>query len=92
MLRDGRRGPAFWLLGGFFVLFVLFLYGPLSTIVILSFQGNDLFFGNAIKVALSLPWSNDQHAGQINKLKMLKRQMYSRAILKLREHRLICVA
>jgi putative spermidine/putrescine transport system permease protein len=41
MLRDGRRGPAFWLLGGFFVLFVLFLYGPLSTIVILSFQGPD---------------------------------------------------
>jgi putative spermidine/putrescine transport system permease protein len=41
MLRDGRRGPAFYLLGGFFVLFVLFLYGPLSTIVILSFQGPD---------------------------------------------------
>jgi putative spermidine/putrescine transport system permease protein len=41
MLRDGRPGPAFWLLGGFFVLFVLFLYGPLSTIVILSFQGPD---------------------------------------------------
>ena len=37
--RDERRGPAFWLLGAFFVLFVLFLYGPLSTIVILSFQG-----------------------------------------------------
>jgi putative spermidine/putrescine transport system permease protein len=41
VLRDGRRGPAFYLLGGFFVLFVLFLYGPLSTIVILSFQGPD---------------------------------------------------
>lgn len=41
MLRDGRRGPAFYLLGGFFLLFVLFLYGPLSTIVILSFQGPD---------------------------------------------------
>jgi putative spermidine/putrescine transport system permease protein len=41
MLREGRRGPGFWLLGGFFVLFVLFLYGPLSTIVILSFQGPD---------------------------------------------------
>ena len=24
----GRRGPAFWLLAGFFGLFVLFLYGP----------------------------------------------------------------
>jgi putative spermidine/putrescine transport system permease protein len=41
MLRDGRRGRAFYILGGFFVLFVLFLYGPLSTIVILSFQGPD---------------------------------------------------
>ena len=28
-----------WLLGGFFVLFVLFLYGPTLTIVVLSFQG-----------------------------------------------------
>jgi putative spermidine/putrescine transport system permease protein len=34
-----RRGPAFWLLTGFFVLFVLFLYGPTVTIMILSFQG-----------------------------------------------------
>jgi len=33
------RGPAFYALTAFFVLFVLFLYGPLSTIVILSFQG-----------------------------------------------------
>ena len=34
-----RRGPAFWLLTGFFVLFVLFLYGPTLTILVLSFQG-----------------------------------------------------
>jgi putative spermidine/putrescine transport system permease protein len=34
-----RRGPAFYGLAAFFVLFVLFLYGPMSTIVILSFQG-----------------------------------------------------
>ena len=34
-----RRGPAFWLLTAFFALFVLFLYGPTITIVILSFQG-----------------------------------------------------
>lgn len=34
-----RRGPAFWLLTAFFCLFVLFLYGPTITIVILSFQG-----------------------------------------------------
>jgi len=30
-----------WLLGGFFTLFVLFLYGPTLTIVVLSFQGPD---------------------------------------------------
>src|SRR5262249_43723335 len=37
--KNGRRKPAFWLLPGFFALFVLFLYGPTITIVILSFQG-----------------------------------------------------
>ncbi|MBB5753302.1 ABC transporter permease [Prosthecomicrobium pneumaticum] len=35
------RGWGFWLLAAFFVLFVLFLYGPLSTIVLLSFQGEN---------------------------------------------------
>jgi putative spermidine/putrescine transport system permease protein len=34
-----KRGPGFYSLAAFFVLFLLFLYGPLSTIVILSFQG-----------------------------------------------------
>ena len=38
-MQHGKRGPAFWFLGAFFCLFVLFLYGPTSTIVILSFQG-----------------------------------------------------
>ena len=41
MRSDIRRGPAFYLLGLFFLVFVLFLYGPLSTIVILSFTGPD---------------------------------------------------
>jgi putative spermidine/putrescine transport system permease protein len=34
-----RRRRAFWLLTVFFAVFVLFLYGPTITIVILSFQG-----------------------------------------------------
>jgi putative spermidine/putrescine transport system permease protein len=34
-----KRGAGFYVLAAFFALFVLFLYGPLSTIVILSFQG-----------------------------------------------------
>jgi len=34
-----RRGLEFWILTAFFAVFVLFLYGPLSAILILSFQG-----------------------------------------------------
>jgi putative spermidine/putrescine transport system permease protein len=34
-----RRPPAFYLLAAVFVLFVLFLYGPMLTIIVLSFQG-----------------------------------------------------
>ncbi|MFZ5782926.1 MAG: ABC transporter permease [Pseudomonadota bacterium] len=34
-----RRGIGHWLLAGFFGLFVLFLYGPTLTILVLSFQG-----------------------------------------------------
>ena len=33
----------------------------------------------AIKAALTLPWSSGQAEGQINKLKLIKRQMYGRA-------------
>ena len=39
MRTDAKRGPAFYLLAAFFVAFVLFLYGPTVTILILSFQG-----------------------------------------------------
>jgi transposase len=33
----------------------------------------------AVKAALSLEWSNGQVEGQINRLKLVKRQMYGRA-------------
>jgi putative spermidine/putrescine transport system permease protein len=36
---DGRRGAGFWALAAFFALFVLFLYGPMLAIFVLSFQG-----------------------------------------------------
>jgi len=36
---DGRRPLSFYLLTAFFALFVLFLYGPMMAIYILSFQG-----------------------------------------------------
>ena len=35
----GRRSPGFWLLALLFGAFVLFLYGPMLAIVVLSFQG-----------------------------------------------------
>jgi putative spermidine/putrescine transport system permease protein len=38
-MNGERRGAGFWILTAFFALFVLFLYGPLTTIFILSFQG-----------------------------------------------------
>lgn len=33
----------------------------------------------AVKAALTLPWSSGQAEGQVNKLKLIKRQMYGRA-------------
>ena len=36
--RPGRRPLSFYALAAFFTLFVLFLYGPMSAIFILSFQ------------------------------------------------------
>lgn len=39
VLRRERRPWSFWLLGAVFVAFVLFLYGPMLAIFVLSFQG-----------------------------------------------------
>ena len=44
---------------------------------------------DAIKNALTLPWSNGQVEGQINKLKTIKRQMYGRASFALLRKRLL---
>ena len=33
----------------------------------------------AVKAAYSLPWSNGQVEGQVNRLKFIKRQMFGRA-------------
>src|SRR3954466_5125975 len=40
-MHQDRRSLEFYVLAAFFMLFVLFLYGPLSAILILSFQGED---------------------------------------------------
>lgn len=47
---------------------------------------------DAVKAALSLPWSNGQTEGQINKLKLIKRQMYGRASFDLLRHRVLGAA
>jgi len=39
MLNDGKRPASFYALAAVFGLFVLFLYGPMFTIFVLSFQG-----------------------------------------------------
>lgn len=39
MHETRRRSKLFWPLAIFFALFVIFLYGPIATIIILSFQG-----------------------------------------------------
>ena len=40
-MNNDKKTGAFWLLAAFFVLFVLFMYGPMFVIVLLSFQGPD---------------------------------------------------
>ena len=43
----------------------------------------------AVAAALSLPWSNGQVEGQINRLKLIKRQMYGRARFDLLRRRVL---
>jgi len=43
----------------------------------------------AVQAALILPWSNGQVEGQVNRLKLIKRQMYGRAKFDLLRQRVI---
>ena len=43
----------------------------------------------AVRAAIASPWSNGQTEGQVNRLKLVKRQMYGRAKVDLLEARLI---
>ena len=45
---------------------------------------------DAVKLACQSEWSNGQTEGQVNRLKVLKRQMYGRATLELLKKRLVC--
>lgn len=46
----------------------------------------------AVAAALNVPWSNGQTEGQINRLKLLKRQMYGRAGIALLKARITTIA
>lgn len=46
----------------------------------------------AVRAALTSPWSNGQTEGQVTKVKLLKRQGYGRASLHLLRQRLLCAA
>ena len=48
--------------------------------------------GAAVRAALTLPWSNGQAGGQINRLKLLKRQSYGRASFDLLRRRVLMTA
>jgi len=47
---------------------------------------------DAVRAALSLPWSNGPTEGHINHLKTVKRQMYGRGSFDLLRRRLLCAA
>ena len=38
---NAKRGTSYYALAAFFTLFVIFLYGPITAVVVLSFQGPD---------------------------------------------------
>ena len=46
----------------------------------------------AVEAGLTLEWSNGQTEGQVNKLKLLKRQMYGRANFDLLRQRVLRTA
>jgi transposase len=46
----------------------------------------------AVTAAVTSPWSNGQTEGQVNRLKLLKRQMYGRASFQLLRHRFLLTA
>ena len=47
---------------------------------------------NAVKAGLTLRWSNGPVEGHMNRLKMLKRQMFGRASLDLLQRRVLLAA
>lgn len=56
-----------------------------------SFAGG-LAKDTAVRAALTTPWSNGQTEGQVNRLKMIKRQMFGRANFDLLRRRVLHIA
>lgn len=63
-----------------------------ATSLIVSFTNGVARDVAAVRAAITQPWSNGQVEGQINKLKLVKRQMYGRANIDLLQARLIGAA
>ena len=54
-MNSDKRPREFYVLAAFFALFVLFLYGPLSAILILSFQGPNGGLTFPLNLLLGIP-------------------------------------
>ena len=63
-----------------------------SVSLIASFASGIIKDKEAVRAAITEPWSNGQTEGQITKLKLVKRQMYGRAKIDLLQARLIGAA
>ncbi|WP_407697450.1 ISL3 family transposase [Skermanella rosea] len=63
-----------------------------GTLVIETFAAGLRQDQTAIQAALTLPWSSGQAEGQINKLKLIKRQMYGRGNFDLIRRRVLLAA
>lgn len=57
-ISNAKRGPAFYFLAAFFTLFVIFLYGPMLIIFLLSFQGSTGGLTFPLR-GISTHWFND---------------------------------
>jgi transposase len=58
--------------------------------LIASFASGIIKDKDAVRAAVTEPWSNGQTEGQITKLKLVKRQMYGRGKIDPLQARLIC--
>mgnify|MGYP002174084926 FL=1 len=81
MVREGRNGDLMtWIADA----------GELGIASFRGFSSGLIQDLDAVRNALLLPWSNGQVEGQINRLKLIKRQMYGRAGFDLLRKRVLC--